>query len=183
MFQVFLHNSLMLYAARCTVEQPRVPHYNCGMMMKDGKRRVGMLLLALGVLALDQSSKALWGEATGVVIPGVLHLAPTRNTGIAFGLLQGSSGAVLAVAGVALMVLFARLAGRGGLGQRIAWALMIGGALGNVADRLRLGYVVDFLALTFMPWFPVFNVADAALVAGVALLVLMEVLGGRKSVR
>jgi lipoprotein signal peptidase len=46
-----------------------------------------------------------------------------------------------------------------------------------------LGYVVDFFALTFMPWFPVFNVADAALVVGVALLVLMEVLGGRKSVR
>jgi signal peptidase II len=167
---------------RHAVEQPRVSHYNCFMTMKDRKRRWG-ILLALVVLALDQGSKALWGEATGVVIPGVLHLAPTRNTGIAFGLLQGSSGAVLAVAGVALMVLFARLAGRGGLGQRIAWALMIGGALGNVADRLRLGYVVDFFALTFMPWFPVFNVADAALVVGVALLVLMEVLGGRKSVR
>ncbi|MGI6671262.1 MAG: signal peptidase II [Christensenellales bacterium] len=167
---------------RHVVEQPRVPHYNCFMTMKDGKRRWG-ILLALAVLVLDQGSKALWGEATGVVIPGVLHLVPTRNTGIAFGLLQGSSGAVLAMAGVALMVLFARLAGRGGLGQRIAWALMIGGALGNVADRLRLGYVVDFLALTFMPWFPVFNVADAALVVGVALLVLMEVLGGRKSVR
>ena len=78
---------------RHAVEQPRVPHYNCFMTMKDRKRRWG-ILLALAVLALDQGSKALWGEATGVVIPGVLHLAPTRNTGIAFGLLQGSSGAV-----------------------------------------------------------------------------------------
>jgi signal peptidase II len=137
--------------------------------------RVGLVVAF--VVAADQLVKALVtsslerGEQRALVA-GV-ELVNTRNAGVAFGQLQGAGVVVtilIAVAVVALVAYVARNAPR-------AWiwlpaGLLLGGALGNVIDRVREGAVVDFLKL---PHWPAFNVADAAITVGVvALLVVME---------
>jgi signal peptidase II len=137
--------------------------------------RTGLVLVC--VVAADQLVKALVtaslerGEQRDLVA-GV-KLVNTRNTGVAFGQLQGGGVVVailIAVAVVALLVYVSRNAQR-----RWIWlpaGLLLGGAIGNVVDRLREGAVVDFLKL---PHWPAFNVADTAITIGVlALLVVME---------
>jgi signal peptidase II len=129
------------------------------------------------VVVTDQLSKALVtaslqrGEQRDLV--AVIKLVNTRNTGVAFGQLQGG-GIIVAIliglAVVALLVYVARNAQR-----RWIWlpaGLLLGGALGNVIDRVREGAVVDFFKL---PHWPAFNVADAAITVGViALVIVME---------
>jgi len=113
-----------------------------------------------------------------VVIPHVLSLQVVYNRGIAFGLLARLSPvATVALALTVLAALFynrnawpAALAGQWGMG------LMTGGAFANVVDRLRFGYVVDYIDVHV--W-PVFNLADAAVVAGASVLVVAS-LGGRR---
>jgi signal peptidase II len=134
-------------------------------------------LVAACVVATDQLVKALVtaslerGEQRDLVA-GV-KLVNTRNTGVAFGQLQGGGVIVailIAIAVAALVVYVTRNAQR-----RWIWlpaGLLLGGAIGNVIDRLREGAVVDFLKL---PHWPAFNVADAAITIGVlVLLVVME---------
>ena len=134
-------------------------------------------VLAVAVVAADQMSKALVtaslerGEQRGIVAG--IKLVNTRNTGVAFGQLQGGGiivAVLIAVAVVALLAYVARNAQR-----RWLWlpaGLLLGGAAGNVIDRVREGAVVDFLKL---PHWPAFNVADAAITIGVlALLYVLE---------
>ena len=129
------------------------------------------------VVAADQVVKELVtsslqrGEARDLVAG--IKLVNTRNTGVAFGQLQGAGAIVtvlIAAAVVALLVYVARNAQR-----PLVWlpaGLLLGGALGNVIDRVREGAVVDFLKL---PHWPAFNVADAAITVGVlALVFVME---------
>ncbi|QIA26864.1 signal peptidase II [Thermaerobacter sp. PB12/4term] len=136
---------------------------------------------ALLVLAADQATKAWvlariapWG--TVPVLPGVVQWTYVQNRGAAFGLLQNQTLFFIVVAVVviaAILYWLPRLPGRAG-SARLALGLQLGGAVGNLIDRLRWGYVVDFVDLEFWPlhrW-PVFNVADAAIVTGTALLVL-----------
>jgi signal peptidase II len=99
-----------------------------------------------------------------------LELANVRNKGVAFGLLAGDKGFVLLLTLGALALLLAYFAvnpGRPGLWAAVG--LISGGALGNLADRLRIEAVIDFLD---PPIWPAFNVADIAIVVGVALLIL-----------
>jgi len=104
-----------------------------------------------------------------VLIPGVLSLFVLHNQGIAFGWLGQLSPPV--VVGLALTVLAALFYNRGAWpgtsAHQWGFGLMVGGALANVVDRLRFGYVVDYLDVHV--W-PVFNLADAAIVAGVSVL-------------
>ncbi|HET9000412.1 MAG TPA: signal peptidase II [bacterium] len=104
-----------------------------------------------------------------VIVPGVLSLVVLHNQGIAFGLLGRLSPAVtVALALTVLLALFYNKgAWPGGLAEQWGYGLMVGGALGNVADRLRFGYVVDYLDVHV--W-PVFNLADAAIVVGAGVL-------------
>ncbi len=133
-------------------------------------RRLCFLLAAL-VVAADQLSKA-WATAhlargpDRPLLPGLLELTYTTNSGAAFSLFSGAPRALgvvsLAVAlGVAIWIW---RQGRSPLGvaRALALALLLGGAIGNGLDRWRLGAVVDFLA--FVPiQFPVFNLADVAI--------------------
>ncbi len=133
------------------------------------------LVLVL-VLAADQLTKHLVqhsivpGEQVRL-LPGV-QLIDTRNHGVAFGLEAGSRLIVTILVGLALLALlvyFARHASR-----PLIWlptGLLLGGALGNLLDRIRTGSVVDFVKLP-LGW-PPFNLADAAIVLGVALLVFV----------
>lgn len=105
------------------------------------------------------------------MIPHLLSLTVLHNTGIAFGLLSGvGPGAVVALA---LTVLGVLLYNRGAWPSTTAgqWSvgLMVGGALGNIIERLRFGYVLDYLDVHV--W-PVFNLADTAIIVGAGLLLL-----------
>ena len=148
-------------------------------MTEAGRRRRLTLLVyggALLIVALDQATKA-WivsvlgdGQPPIVIIPGVLDLIFRLNTGMAFSLLIDAPTLltiVAAVASVALIVVAYRMKGTAVL-PRVALALLLGGAIGNLIDRLRLGAVIDFVY--FKPInFPAFNVADSALTFGVLL--------------
>jgi signal peptidase II len=124
-------------------------------------------------VALDQGSKAL---ATSLVSRGdrieilpFLHIENVRNRGVAFGIGGDISAVFIAATIVLLLGFLVFLAFRGGSGW-LVWlpaALLIGGALGNLADRVRDGAVTDFISL---PLWPTFNLADLAIVAGVVLL-------------
>ncbi|HEX9779789.1 MAG TPA: signal peptidase II [bacterium] len=103
------------------------------------------------------------------VIPSVLHLTYVQNTGAAFGLLRGQLGIFIALSAtvmlwIAWMLLSRR---RQPMAVLAASGLLLGGAAGNLIDRVRFGYVVDFIDLRV--W-PVFNIADSAITIGVALL-------------
>ncbi len=134
---------------------------------------VRALLVALGVLAADQATKALvraqvprGGEEA--VLP-FLTLVNTRNSGIAFGLLQDAGPLLVIVALAALLgilAIFAYNAGRPRIW--IAMGLLLGGALGNLLDRAVEGAVTDFIDL---PAWPAFNLADVAITVGVVAMV------------
>lgn len=134
-----------------------------------------LLLWGAAVVALDQLSKAMVERllpAGGAlpVIPGLLQVRPAANFGAAFGLLPHRTELFIGVAVVALaLVIHCRrwLLARG-RAARLGLTLAAGGALGNLLDRLRFGYVRDFFDLRGYP--AIFNVADVAIVAGTVLL-------------
>jgi lipoprotein signal peptidase len=146
---------------------------------------------ALVVLAADQASKywithVLHLQALGTVaVLPVLNFTWVENRGITFGLLSGDGGtASLLLGGVALAVvavLGVWLRRAESRVVAVALGAISGGAVGNVLDRLRFGWVVDFIHAHAWGWsWYVFNVADAAIVCGVAALVL-DSLRGQKS--
>src|SRR5690606_36683230 len=103
------------------------------------------------------------------IIPGVLDFRFVRNTGASFGFFQGQSNllTVLALGAIAFLATYYFRKARNDALVALALGLQLGGALGNVIDRLRYGYVVDFIDF---PRFPTFNVADSSITVGVALL-------------
>ena len=148
--------------------------------------RIGLLMAAI-VLAADQASKywilnGLDLPALGsVAVLPVLNLTMVWNHGVTFGLLNGlgRAGPLLltgvAVAVVGLLVVWMRRTGRASVAA--ALGAIAGGAIGNVIDRLRFGAVVDFIHAHAFGWsWYVFNIADAAIVCGVGVLLLDSLL-------
>jgi signal peptidase II len=137
--------------------------------------RWGRTLAVCGlVVALDQGLKALVQSklvpAEHVDVGLGFEIANVHNRGAAFGLFAGGQAPVIAVSLLAIVLLgiyLARNIARPGLW--LAAGLVVGGALGNLADRLRIDAVTDFID---PPLWPAFNLADVAIVAGVALLLL-----------
>lgn len=138
------------------------------------------LALSVAVIALDLATKA-WASATfrpgefREVLP-FFNLVLAHNTGAAFSFLAGAGGwqrwffTAITLAISAVLVVLLRRSGDKPL-LAAAFALVLGGALGNLYDRLTLGYVVDFLDFHWGgAHFPAFNVADSAITVGVALL-------------
>jgi signal peptidase II len=154
--------------------------------------------------AAQRACRALWVLATGGLVvwadlaskhwarqkaaepldllPGFLSAALTCNTGASFGVLAGCSALLAALSGLAMLAIVMlwwwhwwqspwSSAGTG---------LLLGGATGNLLDRLRLGCVIDFLRFEWVPWWPAFNLADVATVVGVGLIavVLLRARGG-----
>jgi signal peptidase II len=156
--------------------------------------RVIPIALAVLIFALDQWTKWMvkvhlsLDRAGVVVIPRFLNLVHAENPGVAFGLFADSTsawrGALLI--GVSLLVLgyIAILLWRSrtgaAVGLRLALALILAGALGNLYDRVAHGTVTDFIEVhADRHYFPVFNVADSSITVGGTLLVLLELLKGR----
>ena len=148
-------------------------------MARWERRATGIALgygIAVGIIALDQATKAWITSALGdgqppiVIIPDVLYLIYRLNTGMAFSLLLDASvllALIAFIAAVAMAVIKIRLRDRRLL-ARVALGLLMGGAVGNLIDRLTIGAVVDFVY--FAPInFPAFNVADSSLTIGVIL--------------
>ena len=139
-----------------------------------------MGLTAAAVLVVDQVTKALVVASIGLgqqvgVIGDLVILWHVRNQGAAFSLFQGGQLLFYAVTvlALAMLVYFSRaLRGRGSL-LHIVLGLILGGTLGNLADRVRLGYVTDFISVGIgnLRW-PTWNVADASLVTGILVLVV-----------
>lgn len=154
--------------------------------------RVGYLLAAFTLYMMDQASKA-WAVRTlksgeeRSVIRGFLDLIYTENTGIAFGQLQegGSFGRwfLVVLAGLATVAVTYYFFKTPRNDDRVlgACALLLAGIAGNLTDRARLGYVVDFIVvhLGSFHW-PTFNVADASICVGAGLLALDLIQEGRR---
>ncbi len=149
-------------------------------MPRIGDRPAGAWLAAVvvaaGVVGLDQLSKQ---AVEGSIVPGEEHrllpgieLVNTRNHGVAFGFLPGSHVAVTILIGVALLILLVYFALHAT--RRLMWlptGMLVGGALGNIIDRLREGSVTDFVKLP-LGW-PPFNLADASITLGILILFLL----------
>jgi signal peptidase II len=150
---------------------------------RDRGRR-GFYIAGVSALVLDQGSKliirALVPEGSVVtVIPRVFDIAPQTNTGAAFGMLAGS-GPLLAIVGLVAVFAIVKLRPKRSRSRLLAVSLglLLGGAIGNLVDRLTRGAVFDFL--DFHVW-PVFNLADAAVTIGGALLVIYWIVTPRNT--
>ena len=141
------------------------------------------LLLAALIVLLDLFTKELAMQHLALYRPkevfSWLNLTLAHNTGAAFSFLAGGSGwQRWFLSGVAVIICAVLLAWLWQLPHRArllpsALALVIGGAIGNLVDRIRFGYVVDFIDVHYAGWhWPAFNIADSAIVIGVVLLLL-----------
>jgi len=150
------------------------------------------LWLAALIVALDQASKWLVLQQLELyeirpLLP-VLDLTRLHNTGAAFSLLAGAGGwqrwffvGIAGIVSLGIVWWLSRLPARGQWLLACGLALVLGGALGNVSDRLVHGYVVDFLHFHWQQWYyPAFNVADSAITCGAALLILDALWEGRR---
>jgi signal peptidase II len=155
------------------------------------RRLLPWVALAAGVVLVDQFTKTLversfdYGDVKAIT--GFFNLVLTYNKGAAFSFLASASGwqaHFLTGVGIAASLFILFLLGRHGH-QRLfslALALILGGAIGNVIDRIAYGHVIDFLDFHAGGWhWPAFNVADSAIVGGAMLLVLDELLRVRRA--
>jgi len=155
------------------------------------KRRKGLpvtlLVTALVTLAADQLSKALvrifLASGKEISLGGFGKITQVRNPGTAFGIIEGRSWPLFVASIVIFFILVAVLWRWGGPGTdffQVGLGLIIGGAVGNIIDRIALGAVVDFIDLGFWPMrsWPVFNLADLAIVIGVGITLIMVIKDG-----
>ena len=148
-------------------------------LKKSRRERLGGLPLALAtavlVFAADQGLKAVVENSMRVgesipLVPGFLSLTHIKNDGGAFGILGGSQILLLAGSAVAVgVVLWMLLSGPASRATTFGCGLILGGAAGNLLDRLTAGAVTDYVHFSF--WY-IFNAADAAITIGVGLLLL-----------
>jgi signal peptidase II len=147
-----------------------------------------LLLIAVPIIAADQVTKVLVRNALGLhdsmtILPGFLDLTHVRNTGAAFGILNGVDFAfkptLMMLIAFSALIAIGAYAVKLGAHERIArtgLALILAGAIGNLLDRIQHGYVLDFVDVYYGDvHFWAFNIADAAITVG-AILVLFEVL-------
>ena len=165
------------------------------MNKKDIIWKLSYLAAAAGVFLIDQSTKAWavsrlrFGDDISV-ISGFLNFAYAHNTGVAFSMLDdhGNTGrwglSIVALVAAALVLYFFWRTPRSDDRILGSLALLLAGIAGNVTDRLRLGYVIDFIDVQFGSWhYPTFNVADMAICIGAGLLILDMFLSKRQNQR
>lgn len=164
--------------------------------MKPKPNALPWLLLSLVVIALDQWSKS-WAlsalQPAGMphpVIPGFLNWTLAFNTGAAFSFLAGSTGwqrwffVVLALVICSMLVVWLARTSRRDWRSAAPLALIVGGAIGNLIDRLHSTAVTDFIHVYYHQWsYPVFNLADCAISVGAVALVVFGMLGGKPAER
>jgi signal peptidase II len=146
----------------------------------ERKKIVSIILIGGTVLFLDQLSKFYIQKSLviGQLIPVLgdfFRITYLKNPGVAFGLFPGQRLFFILITLVIIVLLFTylRRARRAGIWLNLSLSLILGGALGNLIDRLRMGEVIDFLDFGFGPhrW-PAFNLADSAISVGVGMLLI-----------
>ena len=140
--------------------------------------RLRFLVIFLCVLGLDQITKdimlgLIFDPPRRIEIAAILNLVPVWNRGMSFGMLADAGALVpigLTLLAVLVLAWLLWMVPRFAAVQRVAAALIAGGAIGNAIDRLRFGQVVDFIDVHYGQWhWPAFNVADAAITIGAVL--------------
>jgi len=149
---------------------------------RAGTERIRYLAVTAIVLVLDQITKywvaaALQGDGEIVVVPGFMNFSYTENPGIAFGMLNNGNMkwllVAISVAAIAVVVFYLTRTSPANRVLLIALGLLAGGITGNLIDRIRMGRVIDFIEVFYKTYhWPVFNVADAAISVGAALLAI-----------
>ena len=156
---------------------------------RPSKRWIGWLVLALVVILLDQLCKLMivdsfaYGE--GLILTSFFNLVHVLNHGAAFSFLADAGGwqrwfftALAAVISVWLIIMIRRHQRE--FMQPLAFALILGGAIGNVIDRVRIGAVIDYLDFHAAGYhFPAFNLADSAITLGVILMLVQQLFESR----
>jgi signal peptidase II len=145
---------------------------------------IALATIALAAVAADQLTKHIVASKLalddGVAVFGhVLWIHHVRNSGIAFGLFSQATAVVIVLTGIAvawMLYFFARSGARHPI-LPVALGLVIGGSVSNLIDRVRLGYVTDFLDFR---WWPAFNLADSFIVTGVLVLLAALMLAERE---
>jgi signal peptidase II len=134
---------------------------------------LALVAIALAAVAADQLTKHIVASQLqlddGVHVVGPLWIRHVQNSGIAFGLFAQATAVVIVVTGIAIawmLVFFARGGARHPI-LPVGLGLVIGGSASNLVDRVRLGYVTDFIDFR---WWPAFNLADSFIVIGVVVL-------------
>jgi signal peptidase II len=157
------------------------------------KKYIILIVVFCGVLFFDQFTKAwvhrsLHEYESREVIENYFHITYVKNTGAAFGLLAGPANPIrtaffVIISGIAIgvILLMYRKIGDEDTLHALAFSLLLGGAAGNVVDRLWMGQVIDFLDFHWHDhhW-PAFNFADAAICGGIGLILLNMVMGARR---
>lgn len=144
------------------------------------------------VVALDQISKqlaqALLNLHEPVAVMASLNLTLMHNPGAAFSLLADADGwqrwffLILALLISAVLIVWLKRLDRGQRLQALALALILGGAVGNVIDRILYGYVIDFIQVYYQRWYwPTFNLADSAISVGAVLLITDSFFGVKRA--
>jgi len=154
--------------------------------LKEGKVGGGWFLpVGLGLVVVDQITKFLvegkMREGLEVsILPGLFSLTRVHNTGVAFGMAQGNN-LLTGLLALGILIFAGWMAREWDWKKRwvqVVAGLVAGGAVGNLIDRIRVGYVIDFLDFHYGRWsWPAFNVADAAISVGVGILVLSWLVG------
>jgi len=137
------------------------------------------IIVFLSIIALDQTTKVLLSSYLTLdeslpIVENIFHLTLVHNTGIAFGMFKNQTAlfiviSILTIGLIAYNIVMSRKREQLHRVERLALFLILAGSIGNLFDRIRLGYVIDFL--DFRVW-PVFNVADSAITIGVILILL-----------
>lgn len=147
------------------------------------------LALAIVVIALDQWTKqailARFAPGESLYVTSFFNLVLAFNPGAAFSFLAGAGGwqrefFITVAAGASIFILYLLYTHKGGRLFPFGLALILGGALGNLYDRVALGHVVDFLHFHYAGWsWPAFNVADSAITCGAAAIIIDSFVGAR----
>ncbi len=155
-------------------------------------RAAKWLILSVLIVLADQASKSYiagrFGEFEHTTILPILDITRMHNVGAAFSFLASASGwqrwvfiGLALTVSIGIIVWLLRLPDRAHSLLACGLALVLGGALGNVIDRIRLGHVIDFIHFHWdEAYFPAFNVADSAITVGAACLLLDALLEGRR---
>ena len=150
----------------------------------ERRQWIGLAVVALAAAGGDQLTKHVVASHvaldTAVKLVGPFSIHHVQNSGIAFGLFSSATAIVIVLTTVAVawMVVFFARSGARHPALPVALGLLIGGSVSNLVDRVRLGYVTDFLDLR---WWPAFNLADASIVVGVAVLLGSLLLADRST--
>ncbi|MBI2140211.1 signal peptidase II [Candidatus Woesearchaeota archaeon] len=137
------------------------------------RKTIWLFGISFAIFIFDRITKSLVLEKLSEhqsvpVLKGIFHITSVQNTGASFGLLSGSNSILLGISAlVAALIIFHRNKIIQEKSLFLPFGLILGGALGNIFDRIFFGYVIDFL--DFRVW-PVFNIADSAITIGAVLL-------------